>query len=137
MTMTNIEINEDKGFIEYSIKVFTDDFENLTYEFCGDKKFNDDNKTCISNLINQAFEIRINNKKLNDKVLFIDLKKNYESHWFTFRIPIKTKIKQISIVNNLFFNKFVDQNNLIIIKYNNKEEGFQIKKHNQSVTINY
>lgn len=140
ISFTNIDFDEPHSKLKISVKFFSDDFQNLfihnynkTINF--DEKLDADKIAIINKFLIDNFMLSINKKDLTKDIKFVDSKTNFESTWINFEIDFKDKIKYLNFSNKTFFDVFSDQTNLLIFKYKDIEEGFQITKNNQIISI--
>ncbi|NSW46238.1 MAG: hypothetical protein HPY79_10540 [Bacteroidales bacterium] len=135
ITVTNIEPNASKACFEVSIKIFTDDLESaISQEFkkniglIAQKPSSDINKLFL-NYINDHFKIKINDQFIHpSKVKFIKYSTVENATWLYFEFKIPSKIKHISLYNNLLNHLYPDMTNLVIIKWNQQEQGYTFTK---------
>lgn len=140
ISFTNIDYDETNSKLMISVKFFTDDFQNLLlHNFNNEINFNEklsnEKIAVINKFISVNFKLLINNKDVTNIISFIDNKTNFESTWLNFEVEFKGKIKSLVFSNIAFFDTFSDQTNLLIFKYKDIEEGFQITKNNKEISI--
>ncbi|OFX58132.1 MAG: hypothetical protein A2046_10385 [Bacteroidetes bacterium GWA2_30_7] len=140
ISFTNIDYDETNSKLKISVKFFSDDFQNLLIHQYNkainfDEKFSNDKVEFINSFLFENFKLSINNKEFTKEISFVDSKTNFESTWLNFEIDFKGKIKSLVFSNKTFFEVFPDQTNLLIFKYKEIEEGFQITKKNQEISI--
>ncbi len=142
-TVTNIEYNKDKKSFDISLKIFTNDIENVINKKYG-KKLNlskdDENKNSeklINKYICDNFSIIIDDKKMNKKKFILkDIKYNENSTWVYYEYKKVKKIKTVSINNSILMDIFNDQTSLIIFKYLDYQQGFQLQNKNDKAIVN-
>lgn len=140
ISFTNIDYDESVSKLKISVKFFTDDFQNMfihnyNKEINFDEKLNDDKIDAINKFLMDNFMLSINKTDLTKEINFVDSKTNFESTWLNFEIDFTGNIKSLVFSNKTFFEVFSDQTNLFIFKYKDIEEGFQITKNNQVISI--
>jgi len=135
ITVTNIEPNTIKACFEVSIKIFTDDLEqaiaqqlNKNIGLLAQQPSPDINKLFLS-YINDHFKIKINDQYIHpSKVKFIKYSVVENATWLYFEFKIPNKINHISLYNNLLNHLYPDMTNLVIIKWNQQEQGLTFTK---------
>ncbi|OFX18373.1 MAG: hypothetical protein A2033_14095 [Bacteroidetes bacterium GWA2_31_9] len=140
ISFTNIDYDETTSKLKISVKFFSDDFQNMfihnyNKEINFDVKLTDDKIDAINKFLMDNFMLSVNKNDLTKDIKFVDSKTNFESTWLNFEIDFKGKIKTLIFSNKTFFDVFSDQTNLLIFKYKDIEEGFQITKNNQTISI--
>lgn len=140
ISFTNIDYDESNSKLKISVKFFSDDFQNMfihnyNKQINFDEKLNDDKIDAINKFFFENFKLSINKADLTKEIKFIDSKTNFESTWLNFEIDFKGNINTLIFSNKTFFDVFSDQTNLLIFKYKDVEEGFQITKNNQTISI--
>lgn len=136
ITITNIELNPSKACFEVCIKIFTDDLELAISQQLKENigLINNQPASNIAELflqyIHNEFKIFVNSKEIQkSKVKFIKYKVIDNATWLYFEFKIPSKIKQISIYNNLLNQIYPDMNNLVIIKWQQNEHGLTFTKN--------
>lgn len=140
ISFTNIDFDESASKLTISVKFFSDDFQNMfihnyNKEINFDEKLSNDKIDAVKKFLEDNFMLSINKKDLTKDIKFVNSKTNFESTWLNFEIDFKGKIKSLVFSNKAFFEIFSDQTNLLIFKYKEIEEGFQITKDNQVISI--
>lgn len=136
ITVTNIEPNVSKACFEVAIKIFTDDLEhgivqqlNKNVGLLAQSPIKNINELFLS-YINLNFKIKINGKAITEpRIKFIKYTIVDDATWLYFEFKIPSKINQISIYNNLLNNLYPDMTNLVIIKWNQQEQGLSFTKN--------
>jgi hypothetical protein len=142
ITITNIEPDAQKGVFEVSIKVFTDDLEHAILQqsqknigFIKNTPSMDSEKLILQ-YINTQFQILINNKPISSSKVKLTKYSNVENAtWLYLEFRIPSKIQQLSIVNNLLNHLYPDMTNLVIIKWNENEQGLTFTKSKTKIDI--
>ena len=139
VSVTNIEIDTAKQKIEYSIRIFADDFayaiEHL-YEknVLPDDGISEMEKEIVTDYVNNMFELVINGSKCLPECQRIEAMDN--SLWIYFNImPAEKEISSLKVINKLLLDLFVDQTNLTIITINGKQMGYTFNYLNQEAEI--
>ena len=137
ISVVNMDVTED-GRILFSVKIFTDDFENA---------INTENNTNISFTKNMALSsveeyvtsyisnnLIINSDSINlsSEYKFVKMEMDTESVWFFFEIENKNyNFGKLIVENTLMCNLFQDQTNLFIISIKGKEEAYRFNNKNR------
>ncbi|GEM_PF-539321 len=136
ISVTSININCKKEIIEISFKVFSDDFQDvINNNFDSNLNIKDSlsinkNINNITSYFNSNFKLKLNNNRTKD-LTYIKFRSNYEATWFYYKIStteLNNKLSKLQITNLILTDLYPDQNNLVIIKNNNTENGFQLNK---------
>lgn len=142
ITVTNIEPNVSKACFEVSIKIFTDDLEAaIAQELKSNIGLIANNplkniSEIFLQYIDKHFAIIINNKKIPlSKIKFIKYTIVENATWLYFEYKISNKIQQLSIYNDLLNHLYPDMTNLVIINWNNYEQGLTFTKSKTTITI--
>ncbi len=142
VTVTNIEYNASKNIFEVSIKIFTDDLEHAVY-LKEQKEIGLIKNSPVTEVeayllryVYEQFQLFINNKPIalsNVKLTKYTSVENATWLYMEFNVP--SKIKQLSIQNNLLNELFPDMTNLVIIHWNNNEQGLTFTKNKTRIDI--
>jgi hypothetical protein len=140
-SVTNIDYFSDKDSIQIGLKINLDDMNltlahySKTQEFKNCKNTGPEIDKLINDYISSTFKIKINQKK--NPVLKYKKREILENDmWVYFSSPINGKIKNIEIMQALFFDIYTDQVNLIIFSENGKEAGYRTTFDNRKILIN-
>jgi hypothetical protein len=139
VSVTNIEIDTSKQKIEYSIRIFSDDFAYaLEHYYEKDIIFTDgisrEEKEIVTDYINNMLDIVINGSKCLPEYRNFETLDN--SLWVYCDILLNEKeISSLKIINKLMLDFFVDQTNLTIINMNGKQTGYTFDYLNQEAEI--
>jgi hypothetical protein len=139
VSITNMEYFPEKQEIEFTTKIFKDDFQLL---FIHLKELNIDFNNVdsikkyqkeIDNYISYHVEIEINQKKQNLELSGFKL--NDEAIWLSYNLKIKNEIRSIKIINTLLLDLYFDQKNLLIFKFEDQEYAYQFNYKNSEFII--
>ncbi len=90
----------------------------------------------ILNYIRNNVKFTINNNQLSQKKLkFVRKEINEGALWLYFTYQLSGKIETIKIENTLLNDYYPDMTNLVIMKFNNIENGYTLDKHTTSFKI--
>ena len=141
VSIINMEYFNEEQKIEYSIKVFKDDFQLLFFHL-NEKNidFNkseeiDKNLQLIKSYFNKNLQISVN-KKL--------IQQNYQKYtitddavWFFFDSSIKYEIISVKLINTVLLDLYFDQKNLLIFKAKDFENGYRFDIKNKEHLIEF
>jgi hypothetical protein len=140
VSVTNIEIDTAKQKIDYSVRIFADDFayaiEHL-YEkdIALDDGISDMEKEIVTDYTTKMFEIVINGTKCLPECQKIESMDN--SLWIFFNVRLtENDISSLKVINRLLLDLFFDQTNLTIVNLNGKQTGYTFNYLNQEAEIN-
>lgn len=130
VSMVNIEYNKSDSSFTVSAKIFTDDFEEILFRKYGvlmkfgqvDEHKNPE-KYC-SNYINDRFSIKFDGVK-QEKLKYIKKEQNFEAVWLYFTFKPPESFKSVEISNEIMFDMFKDQTNLVIFNYSGKQKAYR------------
>ncbi len=143
VTVTNIDFNLDEKAFDVSIKVFSDDIESIV-----SKKYNvvlnlgkpdeiTGSDNYISEYVRNNFSISINNDKFaNKKLKFLKKEMREGALWLYFRYPLSKRINLLKVNNTLLNDLYPDMTNLVIVRFNETENGYTLNKNTTSFQIN-
>ena len=141
VSVTNIDMDPGTGTMKFSVKVFADDFQDLILhkysvrlriteqENPGDKIHS------VNNYIAEALKMEINGKETTG-LQFQESRLNEEAIWLFYTYEHGGKIRKIRIRNTLMLEKFDDQTNLLIVSYNDKQNGYRMDNKTTDLTFN-
>ena len=140
VSITQIEIIQDSKQLNYSIKVFAEDFEsiinykyNTFLEFGERIRMTTKEQDAITDYLSRNFCIMANSDTLAAK--FVSWKQDEEAVWFSFTAVSGKEIVELNIINKLLTEFYTDQQNLVIVKWGNQEKGLQFNKRKQEEKI--
>lgn len=141
ISVTQIEYVEDKESVQLITRVFIDDFENLLRERYNDSITLDEKEELsitnkyIERYLSDKIKIKINNKEAN----FVFLGKQYDLDVMKCYLEIEgvKKIESFEITNQVLFDIFEDQQNIIKTKINSKQKSFILTSHNNKALLNF
>ena len=144
VSVTNIEYNTTEDRFDISIKLFTDDFEdilNQKYEANLDLINNiedNNNDDYIIKYIFEHFSFEINGTDKTEKKLNFVNKENQDlATWLYFEYQTKENINSIEIKNSLMTDLYHDQTNLLIITYHDQQNAIKFDRKTISEKITF
>ncbi len=138
-----MELNENDSTLNYSIRLFQDDFvqligtlvhEELHKGRAEEEAYAD--TTLIPTYFSKAFKLNCDNVLLKANLLKQDYQE--EEVWLYYSVKIDSIPESILIENKIFSDLFSDQVNMLIFSYRNKEKGltFDTKNTKQRIALN-
>ena len=141
VSVTNMEYFKENNEIEFSIKVFKDDFQLLFFHL-GKNAINfnnpdeiEKNMDLIKGYFQKNFKIIINDS--NTDIYLKDYNLLEDAVWFKFNAPIKSKILSIKLINTVLLDLYFDQKNLLIFKAEDFENGYRFDIKNKEYLIEF
>ena len=140
VSVTEIQYVEDKQSVKIISRVFIDDFEKLLRERYNENitlAIEDEMKIVdfyIQKYLNEKFKIEINGNKAD--INFIG--KEYEDDIMLCYLEIENikLISRIQVVNQVLFDVFPDQQNIVRIKINATNKSILLNKENDKGLLN-
>ena len=140
VSMTNMDYSPDSSKIEYSVKLFYDDFQklinykyNTLIDFATLKRMTTKEQQSIIDYINRNLILTDDNQKVIDSK-FTGWKVEDFSVWLFFCANIKAELSSVTISNTIMLDLFVDQVNLVILQIDDLQKGFEFNKRTTSYT---
>jgi hypothetical protein len=137
LSVVNIDYICDSDLIEYSVRLFYDDFQNILnrkyntmINFAKENRMTSKEQESIQKYLNSNLKIMDSNGNIIAPV-FLGWKVEEFSVWFFFRAKTRGVINSFSIENKLMLDVFMDQKNLLIINKTDIEKGLEF---NQRIT---
>ena len=139
VSVTDMDIDAQRGNITMSIRIFTDDLETILHNkynvdgWIGTAGEHRDSRRLLVEYVNERFSITVNNGERIDLVTdsMIITKEEEAMMWFYMKGVAKQPIRWIEIDNRLLTDFFSNQTNLLYISAgkNEKWEKLNRKKH--------
>ena len=136
VSITNMDVDAQKGNIVLSIRIFTDDLETIlhnkynVHSWIGTQSEHSDSRRLLREYVNERFSIVVNDgEKLDlatDSISIVE-----DAMWFYLKGTSKKAIRRMEIDNRLLTDFFAKQTNLVIINTGRNEIGRSLdrKKH--------
>jgi hypothetical protein len=141
-SVINLELDETTMQLDYTIRILQEDYVYLL-SLIYDTQFHQNNgielvtfdSTLISKYFDSAFKISEHNR--NFKSEFVGQKTDVYDVWISFSIKLEILPENLTINNQIMLDVFLDQTNLVIFSYLNKEKGltFDAQNTKQLITI--
>lgn len=139
VSVTNVDVNTSKQEMNYSIRIFANDFEYaLQHYYEKEIKLEDgiseDEKTIVITYVNAAFMMQVNGIKCTPVCNNIDVQDN--SIWLYFNTSLPAKdITSFKIINKLLLDFFGDQTNLTIVTIDGNQSGYTFNYSDREAEI--
>lgn len=141
ISVTEVDYIKDKQSVQITSRIFIDDFEKVLRErynenvvLAGKEETKEVNKY-IQTYLRSKIRVRINNHDMN--LIFIG--KEYDIDIIQCYIEIQNvkQINSIEISNEVLFDVFEDQQNMIKTKINSKQKSFLLNQNNKTAVLNF
>ena len=141
VSMTNIDVDAQRGSIVLHVRIFTDDLETILHNkynvdgWIGTPAEHRDSRRLLNEYVNERFAIAVNNGEklalVTDSMVIVD-----DMMWFYMNSVAKQKISRIEIDNRLLTDFFSIQKNLIIISIGGRsEKGHKLDRTNHKIEL--
>ena len=141
ISVTEVDYIKDKQSVQITSRIFIDDFEKVLRErynenvvLAGKKETKEVNQY-IEAYLRSKMKVRINDNDMN----FIFIGKEYDVDIIQCYIEIQNvqQINSIEITNEVLFDLFEDQQNMIKTKINSKQKSFLLNQNNKIAVLNF
>ncbi|MFO7657770.1 MAG: DUF6702 family protein [Bacteroidales bacterium] len=139
VSVTNIELKKSEQKIEYSIRIFADDFEYALMhlyekEIALTDSVSEEEKKLVLMYISAGFGIEVDGIKQVPECG--EIKYHDQSAWIFCEINLTdNEIKKIKVINRLLIDFFPDQTNLTVFSADEYQAGFQFDLTNHETEI--
>lgn len=130
LSVAEINFNGSNKHYELSVRLFIDDFELCLSNSSGspvylfETKDSLRNDQLITDYINDHFKLVANNK--NIEMYFVGYEKEDQAVWCYFESDAEVKPESINIRNNLLYEKFESQTNIIHLTIDGKRHSYKL-----------
>jgi hypothetical protein len=142
LSVLNIDFSPESGHFTLALKVFTNDLEDAVLKQSGERigSGNPDEAgnyaILVSGYILTKLALKFDNPEDKPvKINYVGKKSVEDSTWLYFQVAKPEGAKRISLTNTVMSELFPDQTNLVIFKYNEKNDGTELNKSKTSVTF--
>jgi hypothetical protein len=141
VSVTNIDLDPVRGKVELSVKIFADDFQDLILHKYGvqlnivEQEDPGERITAVNQYMQEALRLVFNGDEAAH-LNFVESRLNEEAIWLFYRYEHSGKIRKVEIVNRVMLEKFKDQTNLMIVTYNNKQNGYRLDNKTTELSFN-
>ncbi|MEP1489758.1 MAG: DUF6702 family protein [Algibacter sp.] len=141
ISVTQIEYIEEKKSVQITSRIFIDDFESLLRERYDDSLTlaeNTESETIniyIERYLKEKIKIRINESDVN----FMFIGKEYDGdimRCYLEVVDVET-INSIEIKNQVLFDLYTEQQNLIKLKVNSKQKSYILSPQNDTALLSF
>ncbi len=91
--------------------------------------------TLISNYILSHFAIKTNGQKLNFRYIGKEIEQDIVFVYL--EVPVKLALKELTVTNTLFFDRFDDQSNIVNIEVRGEVESAFLEKSKPTSTLHF
>jgi hypothetical protein len=141
VSVTNLDLDPVSGKVELSVKIFSDDFQDLILNKYGvqlniiEQEEPGDKIGSVNQYIKEALQLVFNGKEAAE-LQFMDAELNEEAIWLFYRYDHPGKIRRVNIINRIMLEKFNDQTNLMIVTFNEKQNGYRLDNKTTDLSFN-
>lgn len=141
ISVTEISHNAADKNLEISCKIFTDDFETSLSKSSGTKVdlFNPKNKQAADKQISAYIKRHLNLKLDNKPVVldFVGFERENEAVWSYFQVPNISAPKKIDIINDLLFESFNQQINLVHVSVGSSRKSTKLNYPDSIISFQF
>ncbi len=140
VSVTNIDLDPEKGTVDLSVKIFADDFQDLILHHYSvqlritEQENPDEQIETVNRYIWDALQMEINGKGTAG-LQFVDSRVNEGAIWLHYRYEYHGRIRKVRISNTLMLDAFDDQTNLLIVAYGNRQKGYRMDNKTTELTL--
>lgn len=130
LSLSEIRWNETTSAFEVSIKIFIDDFElalskeNIIGLHIGTEKEHTDANKHILHYLDKHFRISLDGKNLAGQFLGKETTEDFQAIWCYIEYPGTRNPKQCKLSNDIFFELYDDQRNIMDIRMNSTHKAY-------------
>ena len=131
VSLTDINYNKNEKELEISVRIFTDDFENILRKNNPGVKIDVLHPTnqqqlnqVVSTYIQKHLHLQLNGSSL--QLSFLGYEQQAESIWSYFEVKQVTSVEKIAITNSILHDYNTNQINMIHIKVGDKEKSTKL-----------
>lgn len=138
VSVTHINLNPDLKQFDISLKLFRDDFEQAvllnsgkTIDFSSEY---DKNRSYAETYIRDKFQIILNDNPSSAKKLeFVKIELKEDAVWIYCSYPLKGKVTALRVENEILLELYKDMTNLVVLQFDELEEGYSLNQHNTTI----
>ncbi len=141
VSVTNLDLDPVRGKVELSVKIFADDFQDLILHKYGiqlnivEQEDPGERITAVNRYIKESLQLVFNGNETAD-LQFVESKLNEEAIWLFYRYEHPGRIRKVDIVNRVMLEKFNDQTNLMIVSFNDRQNGYRLDNKTTEFSFN-
>jgi hypothetical protein len=141
VSITNLDLDPVRGKVELSVKIFADDFQDLILHKYGvqlnivEQVDPGENISAVNEYMQESLQLVFND---DETVIlqFVESKLNEGAIWLFYSYEHPGKIQKVDIVNRVMLEKFSDQTNLMIVTYDEKQNGYRLDNKTTELSFN-
>jgi hypothetical protein len=141
ISVTQVDYVENKESVQITSRIFIDDFEKVLRERYDDniELAVKDEKASVNGYVEKYLKDKIKIKINGQDVNWVFIGKEYDNDIMLCYIEIQhvNKINSIEITNQVLFDLFEDQQNMIKTKIYSKQKGFLLNKGDQTAVLKF
>lgn len=141
VSVANMNYSHDSSKIEYSVKLFYDDFQtlinykyNTLINFANQNRMTTKEQQSVIDYINRNFVLTDADREVIDSK-FTGWKVEDFSVWLYFCADVRTELSSVRLTNTIMLDLFADQVNLVILQMDDIQKGFEFNKRTTSYTF--
>jgi hypothetical protein len=138
VSVAHINLNPESKRFDISLKLFRDDFEQAvlmnsgkTVDFTSsEEKY----RTTAEKYIRDKFQIVLNDNPSSVKKLeFVKFELKEDAVWVYCSYPLKGRVTSLRVENEILLELYKDMTNLVVLQFNELEEGYSLNQHNTTI----
>jgi hypothetical protein len=118
VSLTQIEHNIQNKSLEISVRIFADDLQKALQQYQKTVKIYTNKNQLLTYYLQERLRMWVNGAWVN--ILFLGKEEDEEATWCYLEVKNIPFLKTVTIENQLLFNEFTSQVNMIHLKANNK-----------------
>tara|TARA_B100000508_G_scaffold139549_1_gene138143 strand:- start:15800 stop:16231 length:432 start_codon:yes stop_codon:yes gene_type:complete len=132
--------NSENKTLQITLKTFVDDLEKSLKTFSGEKVFlneiqgSEASHKLIQKYVQQAVGYKVNNKAISFTWIGWEIDK--DEVFIYYEIPLPRKVKSIEVKNEMMMKLYLDQVNVVHLKYGGKNRSFVLEGLETGKTFN-
>ena len=140
LSVTMMDIDPETGEVELSIKLFSDDFEDLIFKKYGVQLYitslsdPGDKIEVVNRYIAEALHCSINGDA-PASLEFIESRLNTEAIWLTYSYKHQGRIQKMKVINTLMLELFKNQSNILTVSYNDRKYNYRLNYKNTELSF--
>lgn len=137
VSVSEVDYSAEEQALQISSRLFVDDMENLLKERYDEKLTIDNSRSdyYLNRYFKQKFKVYVNKKE--QELNFIGREIEDDLIYCYFEIKNITSLKSIKISNEVLFDLYSDQQNVIHLDVQNKKKSFLLIKDKSSGLLNF
>ena len=142
VSVTNMDVDAQKGSIVMSVRIFTDDLETILHNkynvdgWIGTSHEHRDCRRLLREYVNERFYVIVNNGEklslLTDSITIVE-----DATWFYMKGTSKKNIRRVEINNRLLTDFFAKQTNLVMIGTGREVKPFKLDRKNYTIDLSF